>query len=325
VTRVLAVLALIWASGGPPCADAQAVAKPQVGALFLGSEHADISQAGRAFREGLRELGWIEGQNLALSLKFANGDRERLAVLAGELVREKVDVIVAVGTVATQAARRETARIPIVMAGVGDPVGTGLVKNLGRPEANVTGVSLLNVELSGKRLELLKDVVPKLARVGVLYAEAPSSLASLKQIQAEAPRLGLEIRTSVFRDPQSVTDRIAEVRAAGAQALVVLPSPIVDETRAVIAEAATRHRLPTMCAFGEYVDAGSLMSYGSDFSVQQRRAARYVDLILKGARPAELPVEQPTHFELALNLRTARALGLTIPPSLLLRADRVIQ
>lgn len=305
---------------------AQAPPRPlQVGVLLLGTENADITEGGRAFREGLRELGWIEGQNLVVSLKFANRETARLAALARELVRDKVDLIAAFGTVSALAVRRETVSIPIVMAGVGDPVGAGLVKNLARPEANLTGVSLLNVELSGKRLGLLREVVPKLTRVGVLYAEGPAALASLKQLESTAPKLGVDLKTAIFRDARSVPDRVAELRAAGVQAILVVPSPVIDETRAVIAQAAMQHRLPTISAFRQYADAGGLMSYGSDLDGVQRRAARYAALILKGARPGELPVEQPTHLELTVNLKTAQALGVTVPPSMLVRADRVIQ
>jgi putative ABC transport system substrate-binding protein len=317
---------LVVSSGMSPPAHAQSGGKTaQVGVLSLGSEGGGPTEGVRAFREALRELGWIEGQNVAVRIKFANLREERLAPLAAELVQEKVDVIVTIGTLAAAAARRATKTIPIVMAGAGDPVGGGLVKSLSRPEGNVTGVSLLLVELAGKRLELLKEVVPGFSRVGVLYAEAPSSLASVKQMQAIAPGLGLQFRTAVFRGIAAVPDQIAELRAGGAQALLVLPNPIVDEARAVIVDAAVKHRLPTMAAFREYVEAGGLMSYGADREFHHRRAARYVDLILKGAKPGELPIEQPTNVDLAINRKTATALGLTIPPSILLRADRVIE
>ena len=326
MTHHLVVLLLTVALAMASSASAQPAGKiPQIGVLFLGSENADITQAGRAFREGLRDLGWLEGRNVGVRLKFANLGHERLGGLATELVQERVDVIVAVGTVSTLAARRATSSIPIVMAGVGDPVGTGLVKDLARPEANITGVSLLTVDLTGKRLELIKEAVPKVSQVGVLYAEAPSSLIVVKHMQALAPRFGIQIRTTIFSGVGSVPDRMSELRSWGAQALIVPPTPVVDEARGPIAEAAIKHRIPTMFAFREYVEAGGFMSYGPDFSVQQRRAARYVDLILKGARAGDLPIEQPTHLELVINRGTARALGVTIPPAVLLRADRVIE
>jgi putative ABC transport system substrate-binding protein len=298
---------------------------PQVGLLAIGSDAHDVSARGRFVREALQERGWIDGQNVSMRVKLAHHSRERLAALAAELVQEKVDVIVTIGTDATLAARRATSGIPIVMAGAGDPIGTGLVKNLARPEGNVTGVSLLLVELADKRLQLLREVLPKLARLGVLHGDGAAALAGLRRTQALATKLGLELRPTVFRGVESVAERVAELKAAGGEALLVFSSPIIDEARATIAEAALRQRLPTMCAFSMFPDAGALMSYGVDLNGQQRRAARYVDQLLRGARPGDLPVEQPNEIELVVNARAARELGVTLPPSVLVRADRIIQ
>ena len=294
----------------------------QIGVLALSSEAGGLTGAAVAFREGLRELGWIEGQSVGLRLKFANVSQEQLARLANDLVLDKVDVIVALGTDASLAARRATTTIPIVMAGVGDPIRTGLVTNRARPGGNITGVSLILLELGGKRLELLRQIVPRLSRVAHLHVEPWGRSASM---QTEAGRLGVELHPYAFQGPATVADRFSEMRAAGAQAVIIGSNPVIDEARGMLAELALKHRLPTMCSLREYVEAGALVSYGPDLGIQQRRAARYVDLILKGARAGDLPVEQPIHLELVVNRRTAKALGITIPPAVLLRADRVIE
>jgi putative ABC transport system substrate-binding protein len=252
--------------------------------------------------------------------------------MAEELVREKVDLIVAVATLPTRAAQRATTSIPIVMAGTSDPVAAGFVKNLARPDGNITGTSLLqNTELFGKRLELLKEAVPNLVRVAVLaYSTSAVARSTLSQIQAdlqaEASRIGMDVRAATpFRGIAALPAQFTQIRAARVGALVVSPGPPIDEARSKIAELALKERLPTVCAFREYVEAGGLMSYGANLGAAHRRAAAYVDRILKGARPADLPVEQATTFELVINSKTAKALGLTIPQSLLVRADEVIQ
>ena len=222
-------------------------------------------------------------------------------------------------------AKRSTATIPIVMVGVGDPVRLGLVKNLGRPEGNVTGVSLINQELWGKRLELFREMLPRLSRLAILYQDNEGGRSSVEEIQAGCLQLGFESRTIRFRDRNSLPDHFAEIRTAKSEAVVVSPSPVFDDVRGRIAELALTHRLPTLLAFPEYVEAGGLMGYGPSLAAAHRRAAYYVDKILKGAKPADLPVEQPTKFELVINLKTAKALGLTIPQSLLVRADEIIQ
>jgi ABC-type uncharacterized transport system substrate-binding protein len=290
--------------------------------LALGTLAAPLAAEAR---EGLREHGWVENQNIQLQHRYADGMRDRLDQLAGELVKNKVDVIVTIGTEATRAARRATSSIPIVMAGVGDPIRAGFIASLSRPGGNTTGVSLLNQELWPKRLELIKQVVPAATRVAVVSSSDPAHAESLKLMVGAAPRLGLELR-NVLVSGQGDLDRVfAEISRGRADAVVVQPSVVLDEMRGRIAQLASRQRLPSMFAWRHSAEAGGLMSYGTDLYAVQRRAASYVDKILKGAKPAELPVEQPTKFELVINLKTAKALGLTIPQTILLRADEIIQ
>jgi putative ABC transport system substrate-binding protein len=317
---VLALLAM------PLTAHSQQAGPPTVALLFLGTAAIDsTARSGSAVREGLREHGWVENQNIQLQHRYADGMRDRLDQLAGELVENKVNVIVAIGTEATRAARRATSSIPIVMAGVGDPVRAGFVASLSRPGGNTTGVSLLNQELWPKRLELIKEVVPAATRVAVLSSPDPAHTESLKLMLGAAPRLGLELR-NVLVSGQGDLDRVfAEISRGRAHAVVVQPSVVLDEMRGRIAQLAKRQRLPSMFAWRHSAEAGGLMSYGTDLYAVQRHAASYVDRILRGAKPGDLPVEQPSKFELVVNLQTAKALGLTIPPSLLLRADQVIE
>jgi len=322
----LAVVLTVSLTLAPLAIEAQQAGKaPQVGVLLLDTEALGLSQRARNVVEGLRELGWIDGQNIALRFKFAALNEAALNPLAEELVREKVDLIVAVASAPTRAAQRATRTIPIVMAAVADPVGAGFVTNLARPEGNVTGTSLLQTELGGKRLDLLKEAIPKLVRVTVLYNATSPGRWTIPQWQATASRVGLELSAISFRDASALPDQFVGLRAMRSGALIVSPSPPIDEARALIAELALKHQLPTMFPLREYVEAGGLMSYGSNLRTQHRRAATYVDKILKGAKPADLPIEQPTTFELVINLKTAKALGLTIPQSVLGRADEIIQ
>ena len=316
---VLAVLA------APLAVQGQQAGRSKVGLLFLGTAGSDWAErTGIAVREGLRELGWVENQNIHFHHRFAGGRRDRLDQLAGELVKDKVDVIVTIGTEATRAARRATSSIPIVMGGVGDPVRAGFIASLSRPGGNTTGISLLNQELWPKRLELIKEVVPGAKRVAVVSTADPQHAESLKLLLSAAPRFGLELRNVLLRE-QGDLDRIfAEIGRDRADAVLVQPSPDIDEMRGRIAQLAEKQRLPSMFAQRQNAEAGGLMSYGADLYVSQRRVAFYVDKILKGANPADLPVQQPTKFELVINLKTAKALGLTIPRSLLSRADQVI-
>jgi putative ABC transport system substrate-binding protein len=281
-----------------------------------------------AIRLALRELGYIEGQNIATEYRYAEGNLDRAPDLAAELVRLKVDIIVAGGDPGIRAAKNATKTIPIVMAGQGsDPVEAGFVENLARPGANVTGLTNLTRELGGKRLELLKESVPKFARVAVLYASgSSSSVLELKEVLPAAARaLGLMVRSWEVRDADGFDRVFATLNKDRPDGLYVLASNLmyVNEKRTV--GFALKNRLPSMYNRREAVDAGGLMSYGADLVDSYRRVAYYVDKILKGAKPADLPVEQPTKFELVINLKTAKQIGLTIPPNVLARADKVIR
>ena len=311
----------------PLAAEAQHTAKvPRVGWLSPGSSTSDENFLA-SFRDGLRELGWVVGQNIAIESRWAEGRFERLPDLAAELVRLKVDVIVASVTQASLAAKHATGTIPIVMVGVGDPLGSGLVASLARPGGNVTGPSSMLAEVSGKQLALLKETVPKASPVAVLWNPANPvwQAAALRQTEVTAGALGLRLQLVEARGPDELEGAFEAMTRERAGALFV-PADIIFVRHAQrIADLAARHRLPAMYGFREHVQAGGLMSYAANFAVMFRRAATFVDKILKGAKPAELPVEQPTKFELVINLKTANALGLTIPQSLLLRADEVIQ
>jgi putative ABC transport system substrate-binding protein len=291
------------------------------------SSMTDNARYVQAFRESLHELGYVEGKNLLIEYRWAEGNYERLPDLAAELVRLRVDVIVAVGDPVILAARQATSTIPIVMPSVGDPVGRGFVASLARPGGNVTGVSNLAVALTGKWLEFLKQIVPTLSQVAILRNAAnPTHALFWAEAQSAAPRLGLKLQDVEVRTPDDLDGAFASIVRERSAALVVLPDPLlVAVLRGRIAEHATRNRLPAMCTFREQAEAGGLLSYGPSLPVNYRHAATYVAKILKGAKPADLPVEQPTKFELVINLKTAKALGLTIPQALLLRADEVIQ
>jgi putative ABC transport system substrate-binding protein len=309
----------------PRTAEAQQAGKlPRVGILLLSDSSQSVVDA---FRQGLRELGHVEGQTIALELRWAEGKEEHFPRLASELVHLKVDVIFATVAAAAQAAKTATKAIPIVTA-VNDPIAAGFVANVARPGGNITGLSMMSPEVVGKQLELLRQVVPTLSRVAVLGNPAnPGSAPQLRQAEAMAKTLGMRLQPLEARSPSEIDSAFAAMTRERAGALLVLLDPTLARPlqRERIAELAARNRLPTMYALRLYVDAGGLMAYGADIFDLYRRAAIYVDKILKGAKPADLPIEQPTKFELIINLKTAKALGLTIPPSLLLRADRVIE
>ena len=311
---------------------------PKVGLLLLGMPEADTTRRAAALREGLRELGWIEGQNILLEYRYASGKLYRarqldeLVPLAVELVQQKVDAIVAFGTVASLAAHQATTTIPIVMAAAQDPVGSNLVANLAQPGGNVTGVTLdvLDQDLDAKRLELLKETLPKVSRVAVSYTlgneNNPSHQRQMSRMEAVAPTLGIELRLVALGAAAEDLERtFALMRRARVGALRLQSDPVTDQWCGRIAELAIKHRLPTMFDMRLYVEAGGLMSYAPSLADIHRRAATYVHKILKGANPADLPVEQPTKFEMVINLKTAKALGLRIPRSVLDRADEVIQ
>jgi putative ABC transport system substrate-binding protein len=300
----------------------------RVGFLSQGVRPASI-EAGRqgAFLQGMRELGYVEGKNLTIEWRFAEEKYDRLPELAAELVRLQVDVIVAGGLQAPLAAQKSTDKIPIVMVGVADPVAMGLVKSLARPGGNVTGPSNITSELGPKRLEMLRDMVPRLTRVALLTN--PDNPAHVKTVnveryQAAGQKLGVTILRAEARTPQEIENAFAVMVREKAGALLVLLDSFFQQQRSRIAELSAKHRLPCMTADRIYVEAGCLMSYGNSLTDDIRRAATYVDKILKGAKPADLPVEQPTKFELIINGKTAKTLGLTIPQSLLISADNVI-
>jgi putative ABC transport system substrate-binding protein len=274
----------------------------------------------------MRELGYVEGKNLAIEWRFADGKLDRLPALAAELVRLKVDVIVAVGLEAPLAVQKATITIPIIFVGPGDPVGTGLIKSLARPGGNITGPSTISGELGPKRLEMLLAMVPKLSRVAVLVNPTrPTHIKALESVVAAGQKLGVTMLRAEARTPQEIENAFSVMVREKAGALIVLLNPVFQEQRSQIAELSAKHRLPCMTADRIYAEAGCLMSYGNSLADDFRRAATYVNKILKGAKPSDLPVEQPTKFELVINRKTAKALGLTIPQSLLVSADKVIE
>jgi len=309
----------------PLAARAQQMAR--IGYLVL---NLDVNPRNRdAFRQGLRDLGYVEGRNLVIEYRDAGGKPERLAASAAELVALNVDVIVSPGTLASLAAKRATATIPIVVPTIGDPVADGLVKSLAQPGGNVTGLSNLTNDLIGKCMQLLKEAVPGATRVAVLThpgsATAKTDKDFATRAQAAGRSLGFVVQLIVAGRPVDLDRAFAEMSRWRATALVVMPYATLLQERARIVALAAKQRLPAVYAYRENVVAGGLMSYGADLADQFRRSAAYVDRILKGAKPADLPVEQPTKFELIINLKTAKALGLTIPQTLLLRADEIIR
>ena len=300
---------------------------PRLGYLSNTDAATDSARA-EGIRLALRELGYIEGQNIAIEYRYAEGRPDRAPELAAELVRLKVDIIVvASGDPWIRAAKDATKTIPIVMVGVGsDPVEAGFIESLARPGGNVTGIANLITQLSGKRLALLKEAVPKLARLAVLYDPAtPSSVLEVKEIQTAAPAVELTIQPWEVRAENDLEKVFAAIVKERQDGLYVSNASVMTTNRKRIAGLALKSRLPSMYHNKENVVAGGLMSYGADFSDSYRRVAKYVDRILKGAKPADLPVEQPTKFELMINLKTAKQIGMTIPPNVLARADRVIK
>ncbi len=278
------------------------------------------------FPRGMRELGYIEGKNLVIEWRSAEGEVERLPKVAAELVRLKVDVIVPAGAQAVRAAQKATITIPIVMGTAGDPVGSGFVKSLARPGGNITGLSDIAGDLGSKLLDLLLGAIPKLSHVAVLVNPDNSSHSPiLKSIQAAAPSAGVKIIPVAARTPREIEEAFSVMVQENAKAVIAAADAIFNQQVRQIVDLAAKHRLPSISGYPQYAEAGGLMNYGPDFADNFRRAATYVDKIFKGAKPGDLPVEQSTRFELAVNLKTAKALGLTIPPAVLLRADRVIE
>ena len=313
------------AASWPLTARAQQAGKlPTIGFLVAGTPTSH-GQWVAAFVQRLRELGWIEGRTITIEYRWAEGRSERFAEIAAELVRRKVDVIVTSATEAIVAAKQATSVIPIVFAAAGDPVGTGLVASLARPGGNVTGLSIQQTDVAAKRLELLREVVPGLQRLAIwANAGSPSNVVEMAEVAATARTLGLEVATPEIRRAEDIAF-VFEALKGRAEALYVCADPLATTNRTRINILAVGARLPTMHGTRDMVEAGGLMSYGPNFPNQFRRAADYVDRILRGAKPAEIPVEQPTKFDLVINLTTAKALGLDVPPALLARADEVIE
>jgi putative ABC transport system substrate-binding protein len=314
--------ALAWAGA----VGAQAPATVRRIGLFSQSSPSDNAPSYQAFRLGLRDLGWVEGKNISIEYRYAEGRHDRLPDLAADLVRLKVDVIATTATSDTLAAQKATRTIPIVMASAGEPVASGLVDSLARPGGNVTGLSQMTVELGGKRLELLKEIVPKLSRVTVLW-EPRTAISALawKEIQLPARQLGIQLHSLEILNASDLPKAFETAVRARAGALAIMPGPVFTANLKQIANHAVTSHLPSIYNVGDFAEAGGLVTYGPDRVDLFRRAAIYVDKILKGAKPGDLPVEQPTKFELVINMKTANALGLKIPSSVLVHATRVIE
>jgi putative ABC transport system substrate-binding protein len=297
---------------------------PRIGYLTATSLSA-VADRTEAFRDGLRELGYVEGKNIVIEWRSAEGNSDRQRALAAELVRLKVDLIVSGGSSSTRFAKEATNAIPIVMAQDTDPVGNGFVASLARPGGNVTGLSTLSPEISGKRLELLKEIVPKLSRVAVLGTSSTATALSLKEVEPAAGALGVKLQFLDVLGPKDIETAFRSANKGRADAILALNSPIFNSHRKQIVDLAAKNRLPAIYPFPEYVESGGFTSYSVSYIDLYRRAATYVDKILKGTKPADLPVEQPTKFEFVINLKAAKQIGLTIPPNVLVRADKVIR
>jgi putative ABC transport system substrate-binding protein len=321
----LAVILALSATLAPLDAEGLQAGKiPRLGYLVLAPLSDTPSPERAAFLDGLRELGWIEGKTVAVEYRSAKWHAELLDDLAEELVRMKVDIIVAAGPdTLIRAAKQATATIPIVMLGSGDPVGERFVASLARPGGNVTGISLMVPELGPKRLDLLKEVVPRVARVAVIWS--PATQRELRVTQTAADKLGLALKLMEVRNADDLARTFAVLVKERPDALTMLFDGLTSGYRGLVSDFAKKHKLPTVFGAREFAEAGGLMSYAPGIAEGFHRGATYVDRILKGAKPGDLPVEQPTKFELVINLKTARALGITVPHSLLLRADQVIQ
>jgi ABC-type uncharacterized transport system substrate-binding protein len=297
----------------------------RIGFLNAASPSAILDRY-EAFRQGLRELGYVEGKNIVIEYRYAEGKLDRLPELAAELVRLKVEAIVTAGPSATRAAKGATVTIPIVMAFDYDPVGSGAIANLASPGGNITGLSAFYPEMSGKRLEILKEIIPRLSRVAVLGTSTqPGNAQALKAMEQAAGALGMQLQYLDVLGPEDLKTAFRAATKGHADAVLVLTGPVLVSQRTQLANLAVKSRLPATYQASEYVEAGGLMTYGVNVADLHRRAATYVDKILKGAKPADLPVEQPKKFEFIINLKAAKQIGLTIPPNVLARADRVIR
>jgi putative ABC transport system substrate-binding protein len=308
------------------CFSAQAQKPAKIHRIGYLAARSSPEPRDEGFRQGLRDLGYIEGKNIAIEYRYARGKIEELAGFVTEMVRLKVDVIVATGTPAAQRAKQATSVIPIVIAIGDDPVEMGLIASLAHPGGNVTGVTTLATELRGKMLELLKEVVPRLTRMAVLWSPVdPRFVLNFKESEAAARSLGLRLQSLEVRGPDELESAFRAATKERAEALIMLRAPVINAHLKSIADMAIKSRIPAIHDDSVFVESGGLISYGTDFPHLYRRAAHYVDRILKGTKPADLPVEQPTRFELTVNLKTARQIGLTIPQRVLTRADKVIK
>jgi len=307
-------------------ARAQQPAKiPRIGRLAATSATTNPIRD-QAFRQGLRDLGYIEGKNIFVDWRFADGDPHRLSALAAELVRLDVLAIVTGGSTATRAAKNATTTIPIIMTQDNDPIGDGFVASLAKPGGNITGLATLRSELSGKRLELLKEIAPKSARVTVLGSSTnPGNVESLKETEAAAGSFGVKLQYRDVAGPKDIEAAFQEATKGRADAVLILASPVLNSHRTRVVELAAENRLPAIYDRRDFAEVGGLLSYGTNVADLDRRVAAYVDKILKGAKPGDLPVEQPTKFELVINLKAAKQIGLPIPQRTLARADRVIR
>ena len=310
----------------PLAAEAQAGKKARIGVLMLPPRAGAGGTYIQAFREGLGDLGYVEGQNLLLEIRWAEGKSDLLQGLAAELLTTRPDVLVTSGSEAILTLKRATGVVPIIMATVMDPVALGIAASLAQPGGNLTGLAILSPELTAKRLQLLKEVVPRLARVAVLWNPAnPGNALMLREVETASQILGVRWQEVAVRGPDDLAGAFNAILGAQSNGILAIEDSMLVSHRSRIVESVARTRLPAMYAFRQFVDAGGLMSYGPDIPDSFRRAAAYVDKILRGAKPADLPVEQPTKFELVINLKTAKALGITIPQSVLIRADQIIE
>ena len=322
-------LAALFGSLGLACLPVQAYAQQpvsprRIGVLLviLSPESEDV----QAFRKGLRDAGYAEGRDVVIEWRSANGDLDRIPGLVADLVQSKVDVILVETTRAALAAKRVTSTVPIVMALVADPVGSGLVANLAHPGGNVTGLSTMGTELTAKLLQLLKETIPRLARVAVLWnPDTPWHANVIEELKSAAPKLSIRLSLVSAQTPEQLGPAFSTIRRANAQALYLIEAPLFSTHRAMLLKLLSKARLPMVESERRFVDAGGLLSYGTNMGDLYRRSAGYVDKILKGAKPGDLPVEQPTKFEFVVNLKTAKALGIKIPESIMLQADEVIK
>jgi len=325
VVRSIAVAVILLAMA--IIAEAQQAKKvPRIGYLATTGSISTSPSRRKAFREGLRELGYSEGKNIVIEWRYAEGKLDRLPALAAELVHLKVDVIVTGGDITTRVVKKATSTIPIVMAQDTDPVANGFVASLSRPGGNITGFSTLSAEISGKRLELLKEIVPRLSRAAVFgTSTTPANARALRETEVAAEALGVQVQYLDVLGPKDFETAFRAVSKRKPDAVINLNSAVLNSHRKYLIDFAAKSRLPAMYSSREYVEDGGLMSYSANIPDLFRRAATYVDKILKGAKPGDLPIEQATKFEMAVNLKTAKKIGLTIPASVLLRADKVIK